>query len=797
MSAVSKTNLHLEIAHILFIDVVGYSKLLVNEQSELLQKLNDVVLYTEQVRTADSAKQLIRLPTGDGMALVFRNYPEAPAECALEIAAALKSHSDIQVRMGVHSGPVNEVSDVNQRTNIAGAGVNMAHRVMDCGDAGHILLSKRVADDLAQYRDWQPLLHDLGEVEVKHGVKILVVNLYKDDLGNPVTPEKIKRAQKEQVRATRRYRIALATGMLIAALALGGLFWFTSHRAKPEQAVSVSAKSIAVLPFENLSSDKENAYFADGVQDEILADLAKVADLKVISRTSVMPYKTGLARNLRDIGQQLGVAHLLEGSVQRAANKVRVNAQLIDARSDEHLWAQVYDRPLDDVFAIQSEIAKAIADQLQAKLSPKERRAIEQAPTLNIEAFDLYSRAKTLNLSTSFSSTNQRSLLQAADLLNQAITRDPSFFLAYCELVHTHDQLYFYGIDHTPARRAMAEAAVEKAFALQPQAGEAHLARAETLYRGHLDFTGALAELDNARETLPNDPRIYLLRGFIRRRQGAPDDGLEDLQRSLTLDPRNPFTLQQIALSYNNLRRYGEMAEVLDRALAVNPMDLDSQVARALVEVEWKADTRRLHETIESIRANRPQDLKGIPGDWIFCALVERDPGAAEAALLALGDQSFSYDAMHFDALFCRGLLARMMGDNQKAQVAFSAARTEQEKVVQSQADYGPAVCLLGLIDAGLGRKEEALREGQRAMEILPVSKDAKNGVHMIEFFAVIAGWVGEKDLALEHLTRATRLPGTLSYGQLKLSPFWDPLRGDARFEQIVTSLAPKEGAVK
>jgi serine/threonine-protein kinase len=553
-------------------------------------------------------------------------------------------------------------------------------------------------------------------------------------------------------------------------------------------------KSIAVLPFDNLSRDPDNAFFTDGVQDEILTDLAKVADLKVISRSSVMQYKSGVARNLRKIAEELGVAHLLEGSVQRAANRVRVNAQLIDTRNDAHLWAQTYDRDLADVFAIQSEIAKAIADQLQAKLSPREKTAIEQPPTADVTAFDLYSRAKNLILSTSFSAVSREKLLHAVELLNQVLARDPSFFLAYCQLAYTHDQLYFIFGDHTAARRALAEAAIDGAFRLRPDAGEAHLARAENLYRGYLDYDGALAELEVARRTLPNSPHVFELTGFILRRRGKHEEGLKSLQRALELDPRNFFTLQQVALSYLNLRRYADDAAVLDRALTISPNDVETKVARAVVDLDWKADTRPLHRVIESIRTENPKGIEAVADNWLTCALAERDAGAAANALAALGENYFGNDAVHLYKAFGEGLVARMTKDQDKAHAAFTAARAQQEKLVQAQPEYGPALCVLGLIDAGLGRKEEALREGRRAVELMPVTKDSINGAHMIEYFAIIAAWVGEKDLACEQLAITTQIPaiGTIAYGQLKLLPYWDPLRGDPRFEKIVASLAPK-----
>ena len=421
-----KKEIQLEIAHVLFIDIVGYSKLLIDEQRDYSHTLNEVVRETDSFRAADAAGKLTRLPTGDGMALVFATTPDAPVSCALQISKALRSHPELRVRMGIHSGPVSGITDVNDRSNVAGAGINLAQRVMDCGDAGHILLSKHVADDLEQYRQWRSHLHDLGDCEVKHDVRVHVVNLYTDELGNRELPEKFQLAKATLTApptsapvakpAPRSRGLIAALIIAVGLAAVAGLYIF-SHRPTPIAPPSASAptpaavvipeKSIAVLPFENLSDDQDNAFFTDGVQDEILTDLAKIADLKVISRTSVMQYKSGVARNLRKIGEELGVAHVVEGSVQRAANKIRVNAQLIDARTDAHLWAQTYDRDLADVFAIQSEIAKAIADQLQAKLSPNEKKAIEQPPTTDLAAFDLYSRAKSLLLTAGFSATSE------------------------------------------------------------------------------------------------------------------------------------------------------------------------------------------------------------------------------------------------------------------------------------------------------------------------------------------------------------------------------------------------------
>ncbi len=610
-----------------------------------------------------------------------------------------------------------------------------------------------------------------------------------------ITPEGIKRTQEVAPGESIARRTGRKLDFIIIAVLLGAIVLLVVDRFRPSKQttmVASSDKSVAVLPFENLSRDPDNAFFTDGVQDEILTNLARIADLKVISRTSVMQYKSGAQRNLREIGQQLGVAHLLEGSVQRASNRVRVNAQLIDARNDAHLWAQTYDRDLADVFAIQSEIAKAIADQLQAKLSPNEKKAIEQAPTADVTAFDLYSRARTLMFSTSFSALAGKSLLEAVDLLNQAVARDPSFFLAQCQLAFGHDQVYFLlGTDHTPARLAAAEAALQSAFRLRPDAGEAHLARAEHLYRGYLDYDGALAELEIARRTLPNAARIPELTAYILRRQGKSEEALQNFERALELDPRNFFTLQQVALSDLILHRYPDAASVLDRALKIKPDHIETKVFRAQIDFEWKADTRPLHQAIASIQANEPAALTRIADTWFLCTMAERDDAAGKAALAALGNNTFGDNALQFSAKFCEGLLARALKDEPRARAAFTAARVEQEKLVQAQVNYGPPLCILGLIDAGLGRKEDALREGRRAMELMPVTKDALNGVQMIEYFAVIAAWVGEKDLACEQLASGLRYPSFESYGRYKLLPWWDPLRGDPRFEKIVASLAP------
>jgi TolB-like protein/class 3 adenylate cyclase/Tfp pilus assembly protein PilF len=819
-----KKEIELEIAYVLFIDIVGYSKLLIDQQRRLLELLNRIVRGTDQFRKAEANHRLITIPTGDGMALVFYNTPEAPVECALEISRAVREHPELKLRMGVHSGPVSGVVDVSGRANIAGAGINTAQRVMDCGDTGHILLSKHVAEDLDQYGHWHRHLHDLGEIEVKHGARVSVVNLYTEELGNPEVPQKFRHARQKtapafaETRSRGKSWIIAAAVIVMAALAVVG--FLLSRRSAPvasgsaspsapaissvtapaavpvANATAISNKSVAILPFENLSDDKQNAFFTDGVQDEILTDLSKIADLKVISRTSVMQYKTGTQRNLREIAQQLGVAHLVEGSVQRAANKVRVNAQLIDARNDAHLWAQTYDRDLADVFAIQSEIAKAIADQLQAKLSPNEKAAIQERPTANVTAFEEYSRAKSILVNVAFTTTQEKQYLQAIALLKSAVARDPSFYAAYCRLAEAYDNFYAL-MDHTPERLADAESTLKRVAELRPDSAETHLARAAHFYYALRDYKAALAELDAARGALPNDARVFELTAYILRRQGRYEEALPVLERAVALDPRNQFMLTQLSISYDFLRRYAEEKEVLNRCLEIAPNDASTMCVGGQVDLWWKANPQPLHEVIARLRTDQPAAMADVADSWFISAMATRDQTEGEQALIAVGQNACWGDgAFTLRQHFGEGLLARMAHDEARAHAAFAAARVEQEQLVQKQQSYAPALCVLGLIDAGLGNKDKALEEGRRALQLLPPEKDSINAQRMLAYFGIIAAWVGERDLAIDYLQRAVPTPGAsqiTSYGTLKLLPFWDPLRGDPRFERIVASLTPKE----
>jgi|GraSoiStandDraft_14_1057315.scaffolds.fasta_scaffold14639_2 TolB-like protein/tRNA A-37 threonylcarbamoyl transferase component Bud32/Tfp pilus assembly protein PilF len=562
---------------------------------------------------------------------------------------------------------------------------------------------------------------------------------------------------------------------LVAMAAMAGVVLWQSQSPHPMPA------GIAVLPFENLSTDPENAFFTYGVQDEILNGLAKIGDLKVISRTSVMQYESGVKRNLRQIANELGVAHIVEGSVQRAGNRVRVTAQLIDAKTDTHLWVERYDRPLDDVFAIQSDIAKAIAGQLQAKLSPKIKSAIEERPTKDLAAYDLYVRAKLLVMAHFI---NEKNYLEAESLLDQAIARDSDFFLAHCLSAEVQSRLY-WNFDHNPERRDLAERAVKAAFHLRPEAGESHLARAQYLARCNLDYDNARAELALAQRGLPNNAQVFTLLGHIDRLQGRWNESVRNFDEALELDPRNLLTLRQLSLAYLFMRRLAESAATVDRAVALAPQDDELRAYRASIDLDWRADPKPLHKTLEAMINQNLTGSTDWGESWLDLALRERDPVATGRALAAIGD-GFHRGGLYFSRSFMEGCAARTFGDDAAARRAFTAARVEIERTVREQPDYGPPLCMLGLIDAGLGRREEAIREGRRASELLPVAKDAMNGAHIMQFLGVIYAWAGEKDLAIKQIAATLQVPSLLSYGELRLHPFWDPLRGDPRFENLV-----------
>jgi len=634
------------------------------------------------------------------------------------------------------------------------------------------------------------------------------MSLYTDEIENEQKPATVTRERlagaASSLDASRKSKRVLTAALLIAvASGMGIGFWSLSRQLAPQLIsapvsskrsirASLPEKSIAVLPFENLSEDKQNAFFADGVQDDILTALSKVADLKVINRTSVNTYAAGRQRNLSEIAESLGVAYVLEGNVRRTGQNVSITAQLTDARRDERLWAESYQRDLAGVFAIHSEIVQRITSLLHANVTSIEQAAIEERPTKDLDAYGLYVRAKALIATISLNAQINEKLREAVQLLDQAIARDRDFYLAHCQLSTAHDYLYFFGLDHTPSRLVLADAALNAAVRLRPDAGETHLARANFFYRCYLDYDHARTELALAQRALPNNSEIFEVTGYIDRRQGLWNESARSLQRALELDPRNFFMLQQIALSYQEFRQFGAMTAALDRALVLIPGDLDTRITRALVDLEWRADPRPLHEAVSKILAEDPAAAPDLAAQWLYVALCERDAAAASQALVAIPASGTSTD-LNFPRSCCQGLAARARGDAAGAQTAFLVARAELARTVSEQPDYGPAFCVLGLIDAGLGRKEEALREGRHAVELLPITKDSIDGAELMKYLGVIYAWCGEKDLAVDQIAATLKIPSTLSYGNLKLHPYWDALRGEPRFEQLVADLAPKK----
>jgi TolB-like protein len=560
MPTASESDFQLEIGHVLLIDIVGYSKLLITEQRERLQALNEIVRNTAQFCASDANGMLVRIPTGDGMALIFRDTVEAPLRCAVEISESIKTHPEIHLRMGIHSGPVSEVTDVSERTNIAGAGIDIAQRVMDCGDAGHILLSKHVADDLAPHPRWNRCVHDLGECEVKHGVHISVVNFYDDQFGNATLPGKFQTVQKRRVRV----RWAAGTAALLAlAMVVGGVAMFSRYRVR--STLPVPEKSIAVLPFENLSRDPDNAYFAEGMQDEILARLSKIADLKVISRTSTQKYKS-TPDNLREIAKQLGVANVLEGSVQKVNDQVRVNVQLINALHDAHLWGDIYDRKLTDIFAVESDIATTIADTLQAKLTGAEESLIAKHPTESAEAHELYLKGRFF-----WNKRTPENFQKAITYFQQAIEKDTSYALAYSGLADCYALLADYGADPPNETMPKAKAAALKALQIDPNLAEAHASLAQILRDYDWDYAGALREIDRAIQLNPNYATAHQWRAESLSPLERHEEAITEAKRALELDPLSSIINRILGEMYFHARRYDEAIAQFRKTIEIEP----------------------------------------------------------------------------------------------------------------------------------------------------------------------------------------------------------------------------------
>jgi len=588
--------------------------------------------------------------------------------------------------------------------------------------------------------------------------------------------------------------------LVVAILVVGAMAFFIFPSLRTHSAIvgSVSnaarkENSIAVLPFENLSNDKDDAFFADGVQDDVLTKLARISELRVISHTSVMHYRGN--QDPRKVGKALGVLHLLDGTVRRYGGKVHVNARLVNARTGTHVWAEEYDRDLNEVFAIEAELAQSVASQLGAKVSTDETTAMEARPTKDLVAYDLYVHAAPLiEESLYYGLSSETNLFKAVELLNKAVAQDPTFLLACCQLARAHDAIYWSALDHTQGRLELAKSAVNSALKLNPDSGEAHFASALHFYYGYLDYDRAREELTVALLTLPNNARIFELNGYIDRRQARWNDAVRNLERAVELDPRNDDIFFGTGFTYLCARDYKRAREIANRGLALPTKNNYARFLPVWIDFHEQADTRPWHEVLEKILAENPASARDLTRGRFFVSLYERDPVAAEHALATLDYPVMNargIGTVKFSPAYARGLVARMKGDAAGADAAFRAARAQQEEAVGTAPDDASKLSFLGLIDASLGRKEEALREGLRAVELLPSTKDALNGTEVLYFYAAICAWTGERDQAIQQLQTLARLPAGVSYGEIRLDPFWDPLRGDPRFEKIVASLAP------
>jgi len=786
MSTDAAADVRLEIGHVLFMDLVGYSKLLLDEQRELQQQLTKIVRNTE-VRSAEETRSLIRIPTGDGMALVFFNSPETPVRCAVEIAKKLKGYPKLRLRMGIHSGPVNEVRDVNDRTNVAGAGINTAQRIMDCGDAGHILLSKRVAEDLAQSLQWRPHLRDLGECNLKHGVSVGIFNFCSDEAGNPEIPSKLREARQEEARRSFRSRrnVIVAVSVFIAAT-LAAAVWIFSHHG----AALGLEKSIAVLPFENFSDDKASGYFADGIQDDILTSLAKIRDLRVISRTSVETYRGGKAsRNLPEIAKALEVTNILEGSVRRVGERMIMNLQLIDALQDRHLWANRYDLTLQDSLGIDGQVAREIASTLGAKLTPDESVRVTDKPTNNTQAYDLYLQAKVYEFKPDTLLQDYRT---AEQLYVQAITLDPKFALAHARLAATRARIYHF-FEPTETWKKSARAEAELALKLQPGLGEAHHALGLCYYWFGRDYASALREFEIAKALLPNDSSVPWDMAAIKRRQGRWKEAVGDYRQILTLDPQNANVVRDLLYTYCGMRDWPNAAATARQLIALTPDSLNAKAQVGYVEFWADGTTARLKSEMATIPQGKDPD--GAVTAFRFDAnMIDRDPAAAERTLADSPLDVFSYfNAVDTPRSFFAGEIALLRGDNATASKELRRARDNFAASVQEAPNVAERHAFLGLTCALLGEKEEAIAEGTWATELRSESQDALDGPITKAVLALICARVGENDRAIALLDHLLAVPGavdsagySVTVNDLKHRWEWDPIRSDPRFQKLL-----------
>jgi TolB-like protein/class 3 adenylate cyclase/Flp pilus assembly protein TadD len=783
MASEIKKEIQLEIAHVLFVDIVGYSKLSINDQRGAIDELTQAVRMSEQVQNAEAAGRLIKIPTGDGMALVFYKSPEEPVECALEISRALKERR--QLRMGVHCGPVSGVIDVNGQANLAGAGLNMAQRVMNCGDAGHILLSKRVAEDLGEYEHWRPLLHDVGECEVKHGMRVSIVNLHADEVGNSQLPKKFQALKKHRA----RMRLAIATAALLAlAVAL-----VVVSKKSLRSTSTILEKSVAVLPFENLSDDKANVYFADGIQDEILTKLASIAELKVISRTSSAKYQSK-PEDLKTVSQQLGVANIVEGTVQRVADQVRVNVQLIDARADTHLWAKTYDRAAKDVFAVESEVSQEIADALQAKLSPNEANTLTTAPTKDPEAYDLFLKGEYEEHEAE-SSLRSEAFDQATAWYREAITRDPKFALAMARLVESRMFRRWFLSSVTDAELPEVKSMAEQALALAPNLAEAHIALGEFYYYGQRQYDQALSEFQRAVQLQPNNVRALANCAYIHRRQGQLELALSELAKCTQQNPRDDTLAAQIGATYSGLRRWKEATQFLERSLALNPNSVIGMRLLVFNCLNATGDIKEARRILASFPPNPPLtgnflsgSVSNVIGARAYLSVVERDFAAA----MKVWENEITDPAGNRERLCARVAIHVLAGDAAGGQAEAEKSRVLVEARLRERPEDTSPLTQLSWIYLALKRNADALKVARQAASLFPPEKDATQGAAYATGLAEVEARTGETSEAVKSLRwlLSGRIGGFVSIARLKIDPVWDPIRNDPGFQQL---LAGKE----
>jgi serine/threonine-protein kinase len=784
---------NLELGHVLLVDIVGYSKLLMDDQQAVVRTLNAVVQDNSEVRKADAIGKLVRLPTGDGVALVFFTSPEAPARCAVEVARAIRAlDPSLQLRMGIHSGPVTAVQGADGKSNVAGAGINLAQRVMDCGDGGHILLSRRVAEDLAEFREWQPRLHDIGECMVKHQVKVHLFNLADADFGNPALPTKVAQGRKAESKLRRsRFSWRTAAAIFLIALIIGGWIW-SDRRTHPQ---AISDKSIAVLPFENFSDDKASGYFADGIQDDILTALAKIRDLRVISRTSVEGYRGGKASlNLREIARTLGVANILEGSVRRVENLVVVNVQLIDAVQDRHLWANKYELTLQDSLGIDGQVAREIATALKANVTSDEAARVEGKATNNSQAYDLFLQAKEYEFKPDTFLQDYRT---AEQLYVQAITLDPKFALAHARLAATRARIYHF-FEPTNAWKQSALSEANLALQLQPNLGEGHFALGLCYYWFDRDYENALREFEVAKKLLPNDSSVPWDIAAIKRRQGRWSEAVASYERILKVDPQNPNVIRDLLYTYCATRDWPKAQSFAQRLLTLTPDSVNAKAQAGYVDFWVNGSTARLKKEMATIPPGKDPD-GAVTSFRLDPFLIERNPTAAEGVLAASPLDMFSYfNNVDTPRSFFAGEIAMLKGDEKRARAEFEKVKDVFAAALKEAPNVAERHAFFGMVCAFLGEKDRAIAEGEKAVELRPESQDALDGPVLNAVLAMICARVGEKERALGLLEHLFAVPGavdsanySITVNDLKYRWEWDPIRNDPRFQKLIAQSRP------